>query len=101
MAGASSISGRQPSSTPSHERSPFESDNTQIMPDKMWNLTADQWSSVLRSNEDPATVAARLPTSGGFVPWSRLLLDESADCKSTADLGSGRGEHSAVLARAG
>jgi len=71
------------------------------MADKMWNLTADQWSSVLRSDENPANVAARLPLSGGFVPWSRLLIEESADCRSTADLGSGRGEHSAVLARAG
>jgi len=71
------------------------------MADKMWNLTAEQWSSVLRADENPASVAARLPTSGGFVPWSQLLLDESADCRSTADLGSGRGEHSAVLARAG
>ena len=69
--------------------------------DKMWNLTADQWSSVLRSNEDPENVAARLRRSGAFVPWSRVLVDESTDCVSTADLGCGRGEHSAVLARAG
>lgn len=71
------------------------------MADKMWNLTADQWSAVLRSNENPADVAARLRKSGGFVPWTRMLVDESTDCASTADLGSGRGEHSAVLARAG
>jgi len=67
----------------------------------MWNLTADQWSSVLQSNEDPMNVAARLRRSGVFVPWSQVLVDESADCASTADLGCGRGEHSAVLARAG
>jgi SAM-dependent methyltransferase len=30
-----------------------------------------------------------------------VLVDETADCVSTADLGCGRGEHSAVLARAG
>jgi SAM-dependent methyltransferase len=69
--------------------------------DKMWNLTADQWSSVLQTNEDPASVAARLRRSGTFVPWSQVLVDESADCVSTVDLGCGRGEHSAVLARAG
>lgn len=69
--------------------------------DKMWNLTPDQWSSVLQSREDPASVAARLSRAGAFVPWSRVLVDESTDCESTADLGSGRGEHSAVLARAG
>jgi SAM-dependent methyltransferase len=67
----------------------------------MWNLTADQWSSVLQSNADAADVAARLRRSGTFVPWSKILVDESADCASTLDLGCGRGEHSAVLARAG
>src|SRR5687767_384599 len=69
--------------------------------EKMWNLTADQWSAVLQSKADPMDVAARLRRSGTFVPWSQLLVTESADCVSTADLGSGRGEHSAVLARAG
>jgi len=67
----------------------------------MCNLTADQWSSVLQSKEDPAAVAGRLRRMGVFVPWSQVLVDESADCISTADLGCGRGEHSAVLARAG
>jgi len=60
--------------------------------DKMWNLTADQWSSVLQSKEDPAEVAGRLRRMGVFVPWSQVLVDESADCISTADLGCGRGE---------
>ena len=69
--------------------------------DKMWNLTADQWSSVLDSRADPADVAARLKKAGLFVPWSQVLVDETADCVSTVDLGCGRGEHSAVLARAG
>src|SRR5687768_16230003 len=69
--------------------------------EKMWNLTADQWSAVLQSKADPMDVAARLRRSGTFVPWSQLLVTESADCVSTADLGCGRGEHSAVLARAG
>lgn len=69
--------------------------------DKMWNLTAEQWSSVLDSRADAAAVAARLRTAGPYVPWSQVLLDETADCESTADLGAGRGEHSAMLARAG
>src|SRR5678815_4866746 len=67
----------------------------------MWNLTAEQWSSVLQSGEDPAVVAARLEKHGMVVPWSQNLLDETADCADTLDLGCGRGEHSAVLARAG
>lgn len=71
------------------------------MTDKMWNLTADQWSSVLRSNTNPADLGASLKRSGTFVPWEQVLLDETADAVSTADLGCGRGEHSAVLARAG
>ena len=69
--------------------------------DKMWNLTPDQWSSVLDSRADPADVAARLKKAGLFVPWSQVLVEETADCVSTMDLGCGRGEHSAVLARAG
>jgi ubiquinone/menaquinone biosynthesis C-methylase UbiE len=69
--------------------------------EKMWNLTADQWSAVLDSTANPADVAARLQKAGSFVPWSQILVDETADCVTTADLGCGRGEHSAVLARAG
>ena len=69
--------------------------------DKMWNLTQDQWSSVLKSDENPAVVADGLKHAGTFVPWSRLLVNETADCSTTVDLGCGRGEHSAVLAMAG
>jgi SAM-dependent methyltransferase len=69
--------------------------------DAMWNLTAEQWSSVLQSSEDPTVVAGRLQKHGMFVPWSQTLVDETADCVDTLDLGCGRGEHSAVLARAG
>ena len=35
------------------------------------------------------------------MPWSQTLIDETADCESTLDLGCGRGEHSVILARAG
>jgi len=69
--------------------------------EKMWNLTPDQWSAVLQSNADAAKVGAGLRRSGTFVPWSQALVEETSDCLSTADLGCGRGEHSAVLARAG
>ncbi len=67
----------------------------------MWNLTPEQWSAVLQSDADAAQVAARLRQSGAFVPWTDLLVEESTDCTTTADLACGRGEHSAVLAMAG
>jgi ubiquinone/menaquinone biosynthesis C-methylase UbiE len=69
--------------------------------DKMWNLTQDQWSSVLKSDENPSALADGLKHVGTFVPWSQLLVTETSDCSTTVDLGCGRGEHSAVLARAG
>lgn len=68
---------------------------------KMWNLTADQWASVLGSHEHPGAVGDGLRKSGALVPWSRVLVDETAGCETTLDLGCGRGEHSAVLARHG
>lgn len=69
--------------------------------ESMWNLTAEQWSAVLDSNADSNEVAARLRRLGSFVPWSQLLVDETRDCTTSVDLGCGRGEHSAVLGRAG
>jgi len=69
--------------------------------DKMWNLSVDEWASVLRTDQNPADVARDLAQAGRFVPWSQVLIDETAGCTTTADLGCGRGEHSAVLARAG
>ena len=69
--------------------------------EKMWNLTADQWASVLGSHEDPAGLGEGLRKAGLFVPWSQTLVDETADCETTLDLGCGRGDHSAVLARHG
>ena len=67
----------------------------------MWNLTVDQWAAVLRSDQNPSDVAHSLAEAGRFVPWSQVLVNETTGCTTTADLGSGRGEHSAVLARAG
>jgi SAM-dependent methyltransferase len=82
-------------------RVPSMTSTTQTAGDKMWNLTPEQWSAVLQSDANPSEVAARLRRSGAFVPWTNLLVEESTDCLSTADLGCGRGEHSAVLAMAG
>jgi ubiquinone/menaquinone biosynthesis C-methylase UbiE len=69
--------------------------------EKTWNLTADQWAAVLGSHDNPARVAEGLRQAGSFVPWSQVLVNETADCETTLDLGCGRGEHSAVLARHG
>jgi ubiquinone/menaquinone biosynthesis C-methylase UbiE len=69
--------------------------------EKMWNLTADQWAVVLGSNDSPAQVGEGLRKAGALVPWSQVLVDETAACETTLDLGCGRGEHSAVLARHG
>ena len=68
---------------------------------KMWNLTADQWAQVLGSSDNPARIAESLATGGPTVPWSQVLVDATSECSTTLDLGSGRGEHSAVLSRAG
>jgi ubiquinone/menaquinone biosynthesis C-methylase UbiE len=69
--------------------------------EKMWNLTADEWAVVLGSHDDPLTVGQGLSRSGALVPWSRVLVDETAEGETTLDLGCGRGEHSAILAREG
>ena len=69
--------------------------------DKMWNLTEDQWASVLQTQDSPVDVAARLRRSGGSFRGRRCWWNESADCRAVADLGCGRGEHSGVLALAG
>lgn len=65
------------------------------------NLTPDQWSSVLSTDGTPARMAEALVARGRIVPWSDLLVTHTADCGTVLDLGSGRGDHSAVLARAG
>ena len=56
------------------------------------NLTPDEWSKVL---ETEGQAQDRL------FPWTPTLLDLTADCASTLDLGSGRGELAAAMARAG
>ncbi len=64
------------------------------------NLTPDQWSRVLESDGEAKVVAQRL-ASGEPFPWAPTLVSLTQDCSSTLDMGSGRGELSAVMARTG
>jgi SAM-dependent methyltransferase len=65
-----------------------------------WNLTPQQWSNVLEEGWDPGKVAEELK-SGQVLPWAEIILKYSGDSQKTLDLGSGRGEHSALLALQG
>ena len=69
--------------------------------DKVWNLSPAEWSAALGSDANPAVVANDLARNERFVPWTDVLVAETHDCATTLDLGSGRGEHSAVLGRRG
>lgn len=64
------------------------------------NLSPTEWSNVLRDEATPLTVANDL-AHGRFLPWTETLLQLTTDSEKTLDLGSGRGEHSAILARHG
>jgi SAM-dependent methyltransferase len=66
-----------------------------------WNLTAGEWSAVLATDQSPTRLAETLLARGQIVPWSELLVERTADCQTVLDLGSGRGDHSARLARHG
>jgi ubiquinone/menaquinone biosynthesis C-methylase UbiE len=65
-----------------------------------WNLTPTEWSKVLDTNADAQKVAERLK-KGLYLPWNNVLQDCSKDSTTTLDLGSGRGENSAMLALQG
>ena len=66
------------------------------------NLSPEQWSQVLATTDgSPERFAETLVARGAVVPWSELLIEYTKDCETVLDLGSGRGDHSAVLARAG
>jgi len=65
------------------------------------NLTPQQWSQVLSTTGSPDRFAEALVGRGPVVPWTELLVDHTRDCATVLDLGSGRGDHSAMLARAG
>lgn len=65
-----------------------------------WNPSPTEWSNVWLGEATPVTVANHL-TSGKFLPWTETLLQLTMEFESVLDLGSGRGEHSAILARNG
>ena len=65
-----------------------------------WNLTEAQWSDVLLNEATPEGVANGL-AKGHWLPWVQTLLQYSAESDATLDMGSGRGENSAVLALKG
>ncbi len=63
---------------------------------RRWNFGATEWSTLL-SGVRPEVVADDL-AKGKVLPWTKTLLQFTADSETVLDLGSGRGEHSAVLA---
>ncbi len=69
------------------------------MADK-WNLTQDQWANVLTNEASPEEVARNL-LRNQYHPWNEILRECSAKSETTLDMGSGRGENSAMLACAG
>ncbi len=65
-----------------------------------WNLTPSEWSKVLDTDADVLKVAERLK-KGQCLPWAEVIEHYTEDSKTTLDLGSGRGENSAMLALGG
>lgn len=64
------------------------------------NLTPAEWAKVLDTSADVVKVADRLK-QGKYLPWNQVLQERTADAVRTLDLGSGRGENSAMLALRG
>jgi SAM-dependent methyltransferase len=64
------------------------------------NLTPTQWSNVLLNGSEPQRIARKLQ-SGNAYPWTAALLEHTTQSRTTLDLGSGNGQHSAMLALAG
>lgn len=62
-----------------------------------WNLTPTEWSKVLDTDADVIKVAERL-VKGDYLPWNQVLKNYTRDSHRILDLGSGRGENSAMLA---
>ncbi len=62
-----------------------------------WNLKPEEWSKILGDETAPAQ-AAKGVLSGQHLPWVNNLIELAAGSESTLDLGSGRGENSAILA---
>ena len=65
-----------------------------------WNLTPGEWSKVLNTDADVLKLALELQ-KGNYLPWNEVLRNYTADSATTLDLGSGRGENSAMLALRG
>jgi len=64
------------------------------------NLASATWSQVLLDGVTPESVAGTV-AAGRVLPWTKVLLDASRGARSVLDLGSGRGELAAALAREG
>ena len=64
------------------------------------NLTPVEWSKVLSDGSEPQKVAERLKM-GKYLSWNEVLLRELENDQDILDLGSGRGENSAMLALRG
>ncbi len=62
-----------------------------------WNLTAADWSNVLLNEVNLETLASTL-LAHRFLPWTDILLRFTEDSRHVLDLGSGRGDHCAILA---
>jgi len=65
-----------------------------------WNLSPAQWSEVLLTGVEPQSIAKGLHTQE-INPWTANLLRHTQDSTTVLDMGSGRGQHSAMLALAG
>ena len=65
-----------------------------------WNLTPTEWSKVLGTDADVLKVAKQLQ-DGNYLPWNDVIQNYVQDSQTTLDLGSGRGENSAMLALKG
>ncbi len=62
-----------------------------------WNFSATEWSNVLSSGAGLEVVIEDLAKSK-VLPWTDTVLELTDSSQTVLDLGSGRGEHSAVLA---
>lgn len=64
------------------------------------NLTPTEWSKVLSDGSEPERVAKKL-LNGNYLSWNGVLIRFTEDSQKVLDLGSGRGENSAMLALQG
>ncbi len=67
---------------------------------RAWNLTPNEWSKVLQSDDEVDRIAGGLRDGHGL-PWASTLSRLTEDSKDTLDLGCGKGELSAMLALEG